>query len=319
MVAKSNMCYQDLHAAEGNVVHVLSPPAPTGMTLADRLRTVPLWVMEVATYCIHLGATSSMATAQLWLGEDLIVVKPGFLGETSYRQCENLIGEFSAMGDGVLAMVDVEDIICSHHSYGLARLAFDLRVFSHFHMFEYGINDDDSLGVNIYSSKTRAWIFKKSKWGKGIVVSTYGKGEIVNGFMHMLEFTQIVVDMEGKTWRKIRRPTSHAISIHEAQGQLCLCTTDTLYRYELSIWILEDYGTSKWTLKHKVTTLELFGKKNIEIGTEVCDVAYRVIVVHPEWILSFLVGEDKTLLAYDMNRCKVHVLPAQAIGYPRST
>jgi glutamine amidotransferase-like uncharacterized protein len=55
-----------------------------------------------------------------------------------------------------------------------------------------------------------------------------------------------------------------------------------LNRYELSIWILEDYGTSKYTLKHKVTTLELFGKKNIKIGTEVCDAAYRVISVHPE-------------------------------------
>jgi hypothetical protein len=122
-----------------------------------------------------------------------------------------------------------------------------------------------------------------------------------------------------KTWRKILRPTSDAISIHEAQGQLCLCTVDTLNRYELSIWILEDYGTSKWTLKHKVTTLELYGKKNIEIGTEVCDVAYRVIAVHPEWNLIFLVGEDKSLLAYDMNRSKVHVLPARAISYPRST
>jgi hypothetical protein len=39
----------------------------------------------------------------------------------------------------------------------------------------------------------------------------------VNGFMHMLDFTQIVpVDMEAKTWKKIHRPTSHAISIHEA-------------------------------------------------------------------------------------------------------
>jgi UDP-N-acetyl-D-mannosaminuronate dehydrogenase len=63
-----------------------------------------------------------------------------------------------------------------------------------------------------------------------------------------------------------------------------------LNRYELSIWILEDYGTSKWTLKHKVTMLGLFGKMNIEIGTEVCDAAYRV-------------------LAYDMNCSKVHVLP----------
>jgi hypothetical protein len=123
----------------------------------------------------------------------------------------------------------------------------------------------------------------------------------VNGFMHMLEFTKIVVvDIKGKIWRKICRPTSDAISIHEAQGQLCLCTADILNRYELSIWILEDYGTSKWTLKHKVTTLGLFGKMNIEIGTEVCVVAYIV-------------------LAYDMNRSKVYVLPAWAIGYPRST
>ena len=56
--------------------------------------------------------------------------------------------------------------------------------------------------MNSYSSKTRAWIFKESKGGEGIVVSTYGKAVFVNGFMHMLEFTQIVVDMEGKTWRK---------------------------------------------------------------------------------------------------------------------
>jgi hypothetical protein len=48
-------------------------------------------------------------------------------------------------------------------------------------------------------------------------------------------------------------------------------------------------------------------------------VAYRVIVVHPEWNLIFLVGEDKSLPAYDMNRRKVHVLPVRAIGYPRST
>ena len=39
------------------------------------------------------------------------MVEPGFLGETSYRQCQNMIGKFSTMGDGVLAAVDVEDII----------------------------------------------------------------------------------------------------------------------------------------------------------------------------------------------------------------
>ena len=54
--------------------------------------------MEVATYCIRLGAAS-------------IMVEPGFPGETSYQQRQKLIGEFSTVGDGVLATVDVEDII----------------------------------------------------------------------------------------------------------------------------------------------------------------------------------------------------------------
>jgi hypothetical protein len=31
-----------------------------------------------------------------------------------------------------------------------------------------------------------------------------------------------------------------------------------------------------------MTTLELFGTKNIEIGTEICDAAYRVIAFHIE-------------------------------------
>jgi hypothetical protein len=44
------------------------------------------------------------------------VVELGFPGEMSYRQHENLIGEFSIMGDGVLATVDVEDIIHNAHN-----------------------------------------------------------------------------------------------------------------------------------------------------------------------------------------------------------
>ena len=39
------------------------------------------------------------------------MVELGFPRETSYQHHENLIGESSAMGDGVLATVDVEDII----------------------------------------------------------------------------------------------------------------------------------------------------------------------------------------------------------------
>ena len=72
---------------------------------------MPPQVMEVARYCIRLGAASAMAAAQLWIGEDLTVVEPRFPGETIYRDRENLIGDFSAMDDCVLAIVNVVDII----------------------------------------------------------------------------------------------------------------------------------------------------------------------------------------------------------------
>ena len=85
MATESNRRYQDLHVAADNAIRMLSPLALMRMTLADCLCTVPLRVMEVAMYCIHLGATSAMATALLWLGEDLTMVEMGFPGETSYR------------------------------------------------------------------------------------------------------------------------------------------------------------------------------------------------------------------------------------------
>jgi hypothetical protein len=95
-------------------------------------------------------------------------------------------------------------------------------------VFEYGkMREGESIGVSIYSSKSVAWIFKESEWGDGIIISTYAKSVFLNGFMHWLEFFQIIaIDMDGKTWTKIQKPRGDAISIHEAQGQLYLCTAD---------------------------------------------------------------------------------------------
>ena len=45
----------------------------------------------------------------------------------------------------------------------------------------------------------------------------------LNGFMHMLEYSTIVaVDMEVKTWRTIRKLGGAKMSIHQAQGHLCM-------------------------------------------------------------------------------------------------
>ena len=48
------------------------------------------------------------------------------------------------------------------------------------------------------------------------------------------------------------------------------------------MWILEDYGTDNWRLKHVVDMEELFGHMNIKVGPKLCDQEYRVITVHPE-------------------------------------
>jgi hypothetical protein len=85
-------------------------------------------------------------------------------------------------------------------------------------VFEYGkMREGKSVGVSIYSSKSAAWIFKESEWGDNIIVSTCARSVFLNGFMHWLKFSQIiVVDMDGKIWMKIQKPHGDAISIHEA-------------------------------------------------------------------------------------------------------
>ena len=79
--------------------------------------------------------------------------------------------------------------------------------------------------MEIYSFKTIAWIFKESEWGEGsIVLCSKSRSVFLNGFMHMLEYSAIVaMDMEGNTWRTIHKPGGAEMSIHQAQGHLCVC------------------------------------------------------------------------------------------------
>ena len=99
-------------------------------------------------------------------------------------------------------------------------------------------------------------------------------------------YTQILaVDIEGETWRKIPCPRHSKGSIHQAQGHLCVCTVAGSNDSKLSIWILEDYGTNNWTLKHTVTTQILFGRINIRFGF--LDFIDECIVITQEWNLIF--------------------------------
>ena len=64
-----------------------------------------------------------------------------------------------------------------------------------------------------------------------------------------------------------------------------------------------------------VTMRILFGRINIRFDFLDFDDEDIVITVHPEWNLIFFAGEDGTIIAYDMDRKKVHVIPARVIQY----
>jgi hypothetical protein len=124
----------------------------------------------------------------------------------------------------------------------------------------------------------------------------------------------LAVDMEENTWRKIDRPSGLQHFMHQAQGHLCVCTVAGPNDCKLSIWILEYYGTNNQTLKHTVSMWILFGRINIRFGGVAWAFEYTVITVHLEWNLIFFAGEDGTIIAYDMDRKRVRVIPAMSFG-----
>jgi len=61
----------------------------------------------------------------------------------------------------------------------------------------------------------------------------------------------------------------------------------------------------------------VFGKTDIQFGFLDCDADYTTIAIHPEWNIIFLVEEERTIIAYDMDHRKVHVIPTIVIQYRR--
>ena len=125
--------------------------------------------------------------------------------------------------------------------------------------------------------------------------------------------------MKGNTWRKIDRPSGLQHSMHQAHGHLYVCIVAGPNDSKLSIWILEDYGTNNWTLKHTVSTRILFGRINIRFGFMDWVAEYIVITVLPEWNMIFFAGEDETIIACDMDRISVRVILARVFRYGRRT
>uniref|UniRef100_A0ACD5W3A7 Uncharacterized protein n=1 Tax=Avena sativa TaxID=4498 RepID=A0ACD5W3A7_AVESA len=188
-------------------------------------------------------------------------------------------------------------------------LGFDTIAPSRFVVFvPVGRYGEESAEVAIYSSETGRWTSVQSEWGNNTVLVGNPECVFLNGTMHLTtyDFSVATVDTKGKIWRKIEIPRSPGYtiaSIGHSQGRLCAWRIDDDHDCQLYVWVLEDYDSGKWTLKHTVNVLELFGR-HCRKGTE----SYTMFAIHPECNLFFLTDGEEMTVSYDMDSQKVQVI-----------
>ncbi|XP_047060529.1 putative F-box protein At3g22650 [Lolium rigidum] len=221
----------------------------------------------------------------------------------------------------------------------VARLGFDSAVSAHYHVFEFisqevwGLDESELSyyggrieAVATYSSKAGVWTHKMVKYND-FAIPAHSKGVFFNGVMHLAAYDDMVVtfDVKGKLLRIIRTPSPpcrYDFPVNDvflSQGQLHFtCSTnsesddsiskrsDESDSSNLLVWVLEDYSSEKWTLKHTVSHLQLFEDTDSEYPD------YNVISFHPERNMIFIVyGHNNTLISYEMDckkRCSLRQL-----------
>lgn len=86
--------------------------------------------------------------------------------------------------------------------------------------------------------------------------------------------------------------------VGQSQGRLCAARIGRENGCQLSVWVLEDYASGKWTLNHTASIWELLGRPRLKI-----DGLFMSIAIHAEHNLIFLKGGvrlEETLMSYDM-------------------
>ncbi|KAL6647303.1 hypothetical protein ACP70R_014740 [Stipagrostis hirtigluma subsp. patula] len=234
----------------------------------------------------------------------------------------------------------------------LTYLIFDPAVSPHFQLVQLWQKNyaRDLAGVHTYSSETGVWrpneeehfyceqwesgVWRPNgeeddwegdwlQWGLEATIST-GPGCPFNGRLHLkvddlYERRSIIVavDGDGKTSWIIRWTEERGFPdfVGHSRGQLyCMSgdIDDSDMITELSIWVLEDYHTEEWVLKHRVSILQLFGKMSCRFDS------YEVAAIHPDCNLVFFVEYmDKKLISYDMDSKEAHDICTLGHSYGR--
>uniref|UniRef100_A0A0A9HNW2 F-box associated domain-containing protein n=1 Tax=Arundo donax TaxID=35708 RepID=A0A0A9HNW2_ARUDO len=56
----------------------------------------------------------------------------------------------------------------------------------------------------------------------------------------------------------------------------------------ITFWVLQDYGTQEWVMKHSVSSLQLFGKSKCLVQFD-----YSVVAIHPNRNMVFIVQRSE--------------------------
>ncbi|TVU41198.1 hypothetical protein EJB05_14697, partial [Eragrostis curvula] len=207
-------------------------------------------------------------------------------------------------------------------------LMFDPVVSLHFHLIQFWNSFQLSVAaVHIFSSETGVWSDRASewkageeggewaRWGESSDILCVTDGTLFNNMLHFIvcpvngsngDDMIVAVDRKGETCRIIpwRENFSYPHFVGQSQGQLFCLTVGVPQKSELSIWVLEEYDTEEWSLKHRVSFLKLFGKVSCRENYD-----YAVVAIHPNCNLIFFFDRRcRKLISYDMDSEEVHAL-----------
>lgn len=199
-------------------------------------------------------------------------------------------------------------------------LIFDPAVSSQFKLVQLCFDSLlNTFQVYTYLSESGVWSERASKCWSDETLQYWLGSAFVNGMLHLIigcsypEHTSaiVAVDGEGEKCRIIHwAEQEHGLLVFlgQSQGNLVCVSEHIVDRQpsiaELSIWVLEDYGTEQWILKGRMSSLLLFGKAN----PSRCFTS-STIAIHPDRnVVFFFHRLNGKLVSYDMDSKEVSTL-----------
>jgi hypothetical protein len=87
---------------------------------------------------------------------------------------------------------------------------------------------------------------------------------------------------------------------------------DLLFHFtQLSVWVLDDYDTQEWILKHNVSCSQIFGSPSCPINN------FDIVAIHPDHNSIILVQHrNQKLVSYYMDSKELHALRSLGEDYP---